>query len=150
MAADAQGRFPGQNDLLYIADTTPTTPTDPNGADYELVGLLRENPLRLEANTIQARDKTSSDWTQSVIVSKGGTLTARVYAKAGTDGGQDQLFDSYNSKTAKYFLIHSLSGAKGFHGWLQVTGIERSSAADELVEITFTADVWDVTPFDIA
>lgn len=114
--ADSQGRFRGNDELLYVTTgTAPATLTDPSL--YDQVGLLQSNDFESSKEEIRASDKAVSGY-RGVLLGNGEyNVPFSATRKNDGDTGQTTLRDAHLNDTKVYWLITTnVSGDQCKHG----------------------------------
>lgn len=152
MASDAQGRHPGNDVLMYVADTAPANPEDDTDANYELVGLLISNDLNGEGNALTAADKAVSGFTSSLSGTRSYTLDVEAHRKVTGDDGQKILRAAWVAGSNVHWLFTTGNpNDECVYGQAAVTAYSESNPTDEFTTVTATlggqgAPTWDTVP----
>ena len=138
--ADAQGRHLGNDVLLYVATTAPTTAADETDANYDLVGLLISNDINGEGNVITAADKVASGFTSGLVGTRSYSIDVEAHRKNVEDTGQAIVRDAWVAGTSTiYWLITTATtGDTVAHGQAAVTAYSESNPTDEYATMTAT------------
>jgi predicted secreted protein len=126
MAADADGRFTGEEELLYVSATEPEDAEDI--ADYVLVGFLTNNPFDGSSDEVTLADKSSGGWRSSLATTSGYTIAVEGHRILTGDAGQKLIRSAWLNKTGLYWLITTnVATHEAKHGRASVTAYAEDS-----------------------
>jgi hypothetical protein len=138
--ADSEGRFLGNDELLYIkTGTAPTTPLA--DTEYTEFGLVVNNPFAGQAEVIRAADKGASRFSGAVPGTASYNIQAEGHRKNVADAGHEIVRDAWLNGTKVWWLISTgVTGEEAKYGGGYVTAYGETSGTNEHVRITATIE----------
>lgn len=136
---DDQGRFLGNDEILWVSASEPTGGSETDTAQYTKVGLLVSNPFSGDAEEITATDKVTSRFSSSLAGSAGYTIEVEANRPAVVDSGQEIIRDAWLNGTNVYWLITTdTSTEEAKYGQASVTSYGEPSPTDDHATATST------------
>ena len=139
--ADAQGRHLGNDVLLYVATSAPTTAADDTDAAYELVALLINNDLSSAVEAVSAADKAVSGFISRLPGTGEYEISVSASRKNIADTGHEIIRDAHfaRTQTIYWLLTTGTTGDDCAHGTGMVSAYSEPNPVNEFV--TFEATI---------
>lgn len=123
----------GKNVLLYVCyGSTPTTENGP----WVLVGGQRNSPLSMSADEIDASDKASGGWGETLAGTKKWSIEQECVYKIGDEGANVLRYAFLNDKPV--YIMRRDSDGKAMKGWCNITELSDDNPHDDVATLTVT------------
>lgn len=139
---------PGKLFLLYVNYGENASETSPT---WVLLGGLRDNPITIESDEIDASNKSSNGWGESLPGINTWSSSCELVIKQG-DLGYDVLESwKFNqefqaAKPALNFLFYNLQTSTAYVSWGIISSLEIAASYDDVM--TATIDINGVAPIE--
>lgn len=138
--------IPGKLFLLYVNYGEGATESNPV---WVLLGGLRDNPITIDSDTIDASNKSSGGWGESLAGINSWSSSCELVIKQ-NDVGYDVLEswkfnqDFQAAKPALNFLFYNVQTKTAYKSWGVISSLEISASHDDVM--TASIDITGVAP----
>lgn len=138
--------IPGKLFLLYVNYGEGATETSPK---WVLLGGLRDNPITIESDSIDASNKSSGGWGESLSGVNSWSSSCELVIKQ-DDTGYDVLEswkfnqDFQSAKPALNFMFYNVQTKTAYRSWGIINSLEIAASYDDVM--TASIDIAGVAP----